>query len=182
MLVLSLLNGSRLYGTQNEDSDYDIINIYVKHRKDYYLQETVKTVHRKIPSINYEIIYIDLIKFCKFLIRGNPNFLIPMWLYRPLYETEIGNYLWRNSYWFYDSNNIKVASEGMCQSLEQSARFEKKNIQKRIDFIRNTCSEIIKELHPSKKTDYNVVKYTIDNIMTRDVDEYLLYQKEPEYL
>ena len=140
----------------------------MKHRKDYYLQETVKTIHRKIPSIKYEIVYIDLIKFCKFLIKGNPNFLIPMWLYRPLYKTEIGDYLWRNSWWFYDSANIKVASEGMCQSLD--GKYSGHKARDRIDFIRNTCASIIEQLSPSKKTDYNVVKHTIDNIMTREIN------------
>lgn len=120
MIILSLLNGSRLYDTNDEGSDYDIINVYMKDVKDYYLHSTQK-INRKKIQVNkyvvYDMTYIDVVDFAKQLLRCNPNFLIPFLKRSFIWTSKEGRILMENARYFIDGENTAKAFIGCAQSM-----------------------------------------------------------------
>ena len=162
MIICSLINGSKLYGLHNEKSDLDLINIYVKDRKDYYLKNPNKSFRRKIG--NYDILYIDLLTFCRHAVNCNPNFFIPLLEGKTLYyDHPRGIILFNYSFAFFDHENIQKAFTGFINYLINK-NTEKDH--KTAEYIRNYRDYLISETSPQTKTNYPAIEKMIDEILT----------------
>src|SRR6476469_641245 len=154
-IILSLLNGSKLYGLDNENSDTDLINIYVKDRKDYYIYNIDKPFRRKIG--NYDIQYIDLIAFCKITIKCNPNFFIPLLEGKTLYYDIRGIILLNYSFAFFNYKNIQRSFTGVAKSF-----IKNNDDYKKADYILKYRDYLLKDVQtPTLKTNYSAIKKMI---------------------
>lgn len=144
MIILSLLNGSRLYGTNDECSDVDVINVYVKHRKDYYLQNKSKIKRTKIKLnklITYDLTYIDIFEFCRQLINCNPNFLIPVLSKSAIWSSPIGSALLEHGKYFISGEQVVRAFVATAQSvLDNRKDFETYSVM--IHFLNDLADRI----------------------------------------
>jgi predicted nucleotidyltransferase len=181
VIILSLLNGSRLYGTNKENSDYDIVSVYTRHRKDYYLSAGDLRSHNTRFELDegrkiLEVTYIDFISFCKFLIKGNPNYIIPMVEWKPLYTTTTGDLIKAMLPVFFDYDNIKSSFEGMIYSLENGLgtnsnpkRYLKS--QNAAKFIKEWYQKFMRSeetLFKGKRADIEEIKKFIDILMVTE--------------
>lgn len=163
-IILSLLNGSRLYGFDHEYSDYDIINVYMKHRNDYYINEPDKIKFRRIESINYQVTYVDLIILCRQLLKCNPNFIIPL-MSQPssvLYSDECGDILLRNIILFLDYEKVNKAFTGMASSSFRL--LDKPQNKGKSDYIAKFRDRLLHSLPIGLKADIPSIKFMLDDI------------------
>lgn len=171
MIVLSILNGSRLYGTNRKDSDYDVISVYQRHRRDYYFTESYRIHNNKFTLDNgkvIDVVYVDFLQFCKFLIRGNPNFLIPMMIWKPIYTTEIGDLIKAHLPYFLDYDNIKNSFEGMLKSLNDPRTGREQKDKNAAKFIRELYKDFLENnefIYKEKCVDMTRIKNFIDIMM-----------------
>ena len=70
-VVLVSQTGSRAYGTQREDSDYDFKGVYVADNKRLFsLRPAAQTFDRQEP---YDTTLFELAHFCKLAANANPT-------------------------------------------------------------------------------------------------------------
>lgn len=163
MIILSLLNGSRLYGITHENSDTDILSIYIKHRKDYYINQPDKVTFRKIDSINYQITYVDFMTLCQQLLKCNPNYLIPLLSPIPLYEHPYyAPKIRKNTVKFIDYEKADKAFTGMAESAFN--RDKPLNIEKS-KFLKRYRDILLSTVPKTKKADIKGIKELIDEFM-----------------
>lgn len=76
-VVLVSQTGSRAYGTQRKDSDYDFKGVYVAdNRRLYSLRPAAKTRDRQEP---HDTTLFELAHFCKLAANANPTVLEILW-------------------------------------------------------------------------------------------------------
>lgn len=79
-------SGSRAWGFESEDSDYDIRFIYVRAVKDYIAVEQPRDVVEVPGDEVWDMNGWDLAKALKLLVKGNSNLL--EWLHSPIAYVE----------------------------------------------------------------------------------------------
>lgn len=163
MIILSLLNGSRLYGLEHEKSDYDILTIYMKHRNDYYLNQPDIVSFRKRDSINYQITYVDILTLCRQLLKCNPHYLIAMLKPKPFYVNTMGFTLLENIDLFYDYEKVKVAFTGMARSIRENINKKTINTEAKAIFIENFRDMMLTDLmDEDTKAETSKIKNMLD--------------------
>ncbi len=176
MIILSLLNGSRLYHLDNLESDTDIINIYVKDRTDYYLNrpDDIKRVKMQGVKGGLDITYIDYLTFSRQLIKCNPNFVIPSLEMRYLYKNdkEIKDLVAYQAMLSLDSEKVKSAFNGMIKSLVMDASI--KGIHghvyadlaaKKVEYMQNYLNSLLLIIGKNKKAYTRRIKEIIDYVL-----------------
>ena len=67
--------GSRLYGINKEDSDYDVRGVVLAPKKYWVASHEFEQLEMKLPDANLDFVVYDFRKWLKLTIQGNPNVL-----------------------------------------------------------------------------------------------------------
>jgi hypothetical protein len=93
-LLFLHISGSRLYGINREDSDYDIRGVTLAP-KDYWVGgRGFEQLELKIPEHNLDIVVYDFRKWLKLTVHGNPNVLETLYVREGSPSTIFRNYRW----------------------------------------------------------------------------------------
>lgn len=82
-ILLAVESGSRAWGLESEDSDYDVRFVYVRPKEDYLRLEDVHEVIDWRMDDELEVVGWDLSKYLRLLRKSNPSTL--EWLGFPVY-------------------------------------------------------------------------------------------------
>jgi len=88
-LVFLTVSGSRAYGTARDDSDYDLVGVYIPYMKDLFPWKYGYAPEFYVPDPNQRVIYqsklenmdctaYSVAKFFSLLAQGNPNIVSVM--------------------------------------------------------------------------------------------------------
>lgn len=82
-VLFAIESGSRAWGMESEDSDYDVRFVYVRPKKDYLsLVRSVDNVNWVSEDKMFDIVGFDIYKYCGLIDKSNPN---PVdWLLSPI--------------------------------------------------------------------------------------------------
>jgi len=165
VIILSLLNGSRLYHLNDDESDYDYLCVDLKPRRDYYLTNGFKKKQTKFfldNNVVYDVTYVDFMEFVKSLIKCNPNYLIPMIEKKDMYSTREGQILMMSSRYFLDYKKIKMAFTGMAESAFNR---EKDGAMKSKYLAYYRDEMLLNYIPETMETNYHKIKNTVDSIL-----------------
>lgn len=122
MLIFSTLAGSRLYGYNKVDSDFDYRGVFLAPKAQVLgldsLTEVIDSIAGNIDTVNYE-----LRKFAKLALKGNPNILEILFSTKGVYNTEYWARLYNVRYDFL-SQQIRAPYSGFL--LSEIKKLEKK--------------------------------------------------------
>ena len=116
--VLIAQTGSRAYGTERSDSDYDFKGIYIAdNRRLFSLRPAAQTFDRQEP---HDMTIFELAHFCKLAAKNNPTVLEILWS-DSCWDTPEGRYL-RAIRPLFLSKNIAKTYGGYALSQVRKAR------------------------------------------------------------
>jgi len=78
-MIFRIIAGSRMYGTHNENSDYDYRGIFMPEYNSYFKFNQKDVIESN--SNGEDIVYYSIRKFVKLAMANNPNII--EWLYAP---------------------------------------------------------------------------------------------------
>jgi len=78
-MIFRIIAGSRMYGTHNENSDYDYRGIFLPEYNSYFKFNQKDVIESN--SNREDIVYYSIRKFVKLAMANNPNII--EWLYAP---------------------------------------------------------------------------------------------------
>lgn len=74
MIIYTTIAGSRLYGYNKPDSDYDYRGVFLAPKAQLLGLESLQETHESIVG-NVDVVNYELRKFAKLALKGNPNIL-----------------------------------------------------------------------------------------------------------
>lgn len=74
-ILFAVEGGSRVWGFESTDSDYDVRFVYKKHLREYLKARRPKDGHMEKVVDDVDMVGFDLLKFTGLLVKSNPNMI-----------------------------------------------------------------------------------------------------------
>jgi predicted nucleotidyltransferase len=134
-IILLGLSGSRLYGTDHADSDYDWRGIFQSENDELLgVDNPADTISTKVPDTTlYEVG-----KFIRLCLKANPNLLELLWMQDYAEISTAGRYLVANRDLFLASETIKTSYGGFAISqIKQLEKLPSWDDKRKVKLVRH---------------------------------------------
>lgn len=174
-IVLEGIVGSQAYGLANEDSDTDLLGVFVAPTKDFWnLNKPKESIVKNNPDVTYH----EVEKYIKLATKCNPTITELLWLDEYIKVSPIGQLLIDNRQYFL-SNTVRKAYGGYALSqIQNISRRQNVDAEKpyhKPKHIRHTFRLLIQGTQLLKTGELNV------KLSKQDKEKVLYLQDLPIY-
>lgn len=188
-LILLGLSGSRLYGTYNEDSDYDYVGVAIPPKKYILGFSNLEQVDSFIQPGNGNYTYLDntdskiysISKFFHLAIKNNPNILEVLYFPDYLVLTDKGQKLIEHRHYFL-STKVVHSYSGYAYAQLRKVKTHRNwllKYQQNPDFYNEkpNIEDFLGEENPLKKEELHSINYFLHCL----VEDYAHYSEVADY-
>lgn len=178
-VLLVVEAGSRTWGFESKDSDYDVRFVYIREKEDYLKLNNIKDNVELVHTDDLDIVGWDISKFLRLMYKSNPS--VYEWLNSNVYYEDESFAIVRNiASCYYD--NIKTAWHYYSMSENHDRRYIRNRVptkKKYLHAVRATLSAIWayhnKDIFPP--TNFDQLKILLNEKLIPIVDGIIIDKK-----
>ncbi len=178
-IIYAIESGSRAWGFESIDSDYDVRFIYVRKKEDYLcLDEKSDVIELPIDEV-FDISGWDIKKALKLLYKSNPSLL--EWFASPIVykETKEASYIREVIPLYFSQKKSYHHYQNMAKTLLKYMNKEKVPVKKYLYILRCILSSQY-IIHNKKQPPIEIeklIEYELPNELREDINKLLMIKK-----